>query len=333
MAFVVSAIFAPDPPKAPDYTGAANATAAGNLAASKYATEANRVNTYTPYGSLTYAQDPTNTNKWTSTTTLAPAQQALLDQQNKTSQNLAQMQDSATTRVGGMMGQPMPAAYDPNQATNNAAGLLDARLLPQQQRDMSQLQTQLANQGITQGSEAYNNAMDTIGRQQNDARQQNQLQGINLGMSQQGQQYTQASTNRNVPINELNALRTGAQVTNPTFQNSPQQQTTAGPNLLAATTAQGQFNQGLYNSQVGQFNAQLGAASGLGAAGIQSSDRRLKKNIRKVGTYNGLNVYSYRYKSGGPMQIGVMAQEVMEVNPSAVHIMPDGFMAVNYGAL
>lgn len=46
-----------DPPEAPDYTAAANATAAGNLDAAKYATEANRVNQYTPWGSLEYTQD------------------------------------------------------------------------------------------------------------------------------------------------------------------------------------------------------------------------------------------------------------------------------------
>ena len=327
----------PSAPPAPDYAGAANATAAGNLAATKYATEANRVNTYTPYGSLTYTQDPKNDNKWTSTTTLAPDQQKLLDQQNKTSQNLAAMQDYATQRVGSTMGQAIPGSYDPTQATNNAAALLDARLLPQQQKDTAAMQSQLANQGIVQGSEAYNNEMDRLGRQQNDARQQNQLQGINLGMSQQGQQYNQATANRNVPLNELNALRTGAQVTNPTFQQAPMQQTTAGPDMMGAANAQNQYNMGLYNSQVGTMNGLMGAGAMLGSAALMApvaSDRRLKKNIRKVGQLdNGLNVYSYRYKSGGPMQIGVMAQEVMEVNPSAVHIMPDGFMAVDYGAL
>jgi hypothetical protein len=48
-----------DPPPAPDYTAAANATAAGNLEAARYATEANRINQYTPYGSLEYTRTPT----------------------------------------------------------------------------------------------------------------------------------------------------------------------------------------------------------------------------------------------------------------------------------
>ena len=46
-------------PPAPDYTAAANATAAGNLETAKFTTAANRVNQVTPYGSLTYSMSPT----------------------------------------------------------------------------------------------------------------------------------------------------------------------------------------------------------------------------------------------------------------------------------
>lgn len=47
-------------PKTPDYKSAAEATAQGNLEATRAATQANRINQYTPYGSLTYTQKPTN---------------------------------------------------------------------------------------------------------------------------------------------------------------------------------------------------------------------------------------------------------------------------------
>lgn len=52
---------APSPPPAPDYTAAAKETAAGNLEAARAATQANRINQYTPYGSLTYTQKPVET--------------------------------------------------------------------------------------------------------------------------------------------------------------------------------------------------------------------------------------------------------------------------------
>lgn len=48
-------------PAAPDYAAAAEKTAQGNLEATRAATAANRINQYTPYGSLTYSQKPTKT--------------------------------------------------------------------------------------------------------------------------------------------------------------------------------------------------------------------------------------------------------------------------------
>lgn len=260
----------PTAPPAPDYTGAAQATAAGNLAAAQQATAANRVNTYTPYGNLTYTKDPNDPNQWSSTVSLSPSGQSLLDQQNKTSAGLGNLQDAATARVGATMGSAAPAAYDPTQATNNAADLINARLLPQQKIDSAALDTQLANQGIMPGSEAYINAQAAMGRTQNDAKQQAQLQGITLGQSQQGQQYAQQVANRNMPMNELNAIRTGSQVTNPTFQQAPQQATTSGPDMLGATTQAGNYAQGLYGSKVASANSTTGALAGLGGAAMMA---------------------------------------------------------------
>jgi len=322
-------------PAAPDYTGAAQATAAGNLENSRIATTANRVNTYTPYGSLTYSQDPNNQDKWSSTVNLSPDQQNLLNQQNRVSSNLAGMTDAASQRVGSMMGQQLPGAYDPQQWTNNASDLINARLLPQQQRDQQAMDTKLANQGITQGSEAWKNAQGDLGRTQNDARLQAQVQGINLGQSQQAQQWQQAMANRNIPINELNALRTGSQVTNPTFGNAPQQSQVAGPDLMGAASNN-------YNAQMQAVNAQnansagmFGGLLGLGGlakkAGWIGSDYRLKSNIRYLGEYKGHSWYEY--DKFGQREIGVMAQEVMKTNPGAVGRHPSGYLMVNYSEL
>lgn len=258
-------------PPPPDYAAAAQQTAAGNLANARSTTAANRVNYTTPYGNLTYSQpDPDNPDKWTADVSLAPGQQTLLDQQNKTSAGLANLQDSATQRVGSSLGAPMPSAYDPTKATNNATDLINARLLPQQQRDSAALDTQLANQGLAPGSQAYNTAKTLLGQTQNDARNQAALSGINLGMSQQGQTYQQAFANRNAPINELSAIRSGSQVTNPTFQNAPQQQYTPGPDVLgAANSGYNAAMQGVNsaNAASGQFMSGL---FGLGAAGLMA---------------------------------------------------------------
>jgi hypothetical protein len=49
------------------------------------------------------------------------------------------------------------------------------------------------------------------------------------------------------------------------------------------------------------------------------SDIRAKKNIKELATLsNGLKLYSFTYKSGGPPQIGFMAHEVEKLYPEAV---------------
>lgn len=84
------------------------------------------------------------------------------------------------------------------------------------------------------------------------------------------------------------------------------------------------------------FGSMIGA---LGGAAISKySDRRMKKDIQLVGQLdNGLNIYSFEYHdefkdiAGEGKQIGVMADEVEQLIPHAVTVMPNGYKAVNYG--
>lgn len=81
----------------------------------------------------------------------------------------------------------------------------------------------------------------------------------------------------------------------------------------------------------------LGAwASASGANLAIGSDRRLKTDITPVGRMdNGLTVYRYRYKAGGPSMLGVMADEVAILKPEAYVKggAGSGFDAVDYSKL
>src|SRR5690349_24298470 len=194
-------------PDSPNYGAAAEATAA-----------ANRVNYNTPYGGLNYTQGPNG--QWNANVTLAPEQQNLLNQQNRTSANLAGLQDQATNRVAGTMGQDFDQssiARAPVNAGTTGQEAIMARMEPQFQRDENTLRARLANQGIMPGSEAYNNELDTFNRGRNDARSQASLQGIGLDTQARQQGFQEQSYLRGLPMNELNALRTGSQVTGPQF--------------------------------------------------------------------------------------------------------------------
>lgn len=336
-----------DAPPPPDFAGAASATAAGNLEAAKYATKANRANQYTPYGSLEW-QDLGN-DKWSQSINLTPQGQALLNQDQKTSQNLANLQDTASGRVAAQQqagwgdDKLVKPTFNPGETAQDA---IMRRTQPMLDRSRASAETRLANQGIQQGSEAWRNAQDDIGRQENDAYSQAALQGISTGQQarQQGIQEQQYFNTRD--LNALNALRTGSQVTNPTFGGYAQQATTAGPDMLGAAGAQYSADIAANNANNASSGALMGGLFSLGSAALGAptgsggakligmlSDRRLKVNIKKVGKLdNGLNVYAYEYVWGGPTQIGVMAQEVELINPAAVGEIA-GYKVVNYAAI
>ena len=96
-----------------------------------------------------------------------------------------------------------------------------------------------------------------------------------------------------------------------------------------------------FNGRMQGYNAQMQAVSGLAGAagtfmGLKGSDRRMKTDISVVGKLDsGLTVYRYRYRSGGPFELGVMADEVAVLRPDAYVAggAGNGFDAVDYSKL
>ena len=110
-----------------------------------------------------------------------------------------------------------------------------------------------------------------------------------------------------------------------------------GQNATSMFGAQASYKNGADKAaaDANPFGAILGAGATLGAAAIKS-DRRLKQNIELVGRdeRTGLNLYEFAYKDAPHERWrGVMADEVLQVMPSAVHTNEEGFMSVDYGAL
>ena len=76
------------------------------------------------------------------------------------------------------------------------------------------------------------------------------------------------------------------------------------------------------------------AVSGGSEVLAKPSDIRLKTDIERVGVAaNGLPLYTFRYIGGDAVYRGVMAQDVLNVLPEAVWIMPNGYLAVRYDML
>jgi len=252
---------------------------------------------------------------------------AMMQQGQKTNDLLTQAQLAGQNVQQNMFGQALQGGNFANQA-----------MLGQNQAQLGNVAQ--SNQAIQQN---YQNQL-AANQQNNAALQQmfaNQQAGASLSNQAQQQAYNQALTQYNMPLNTLSALRTGAQVQNPSFVNAPQQATTSGADILGAT-------QMGYNAQMGDFNAQNAAQQnfnsglmGLGGAGIMAfSDIRMKENIKQIHWLpNGLPVYEFEYKpeykdqAGHGKFVGVMAQEVELVQPEAVITNADGYKMVNYGVL
>ena len=89
------------------------------------------------------------------------------------------------------------------------------------------------------------------------------------------------------------------------------------------------------NKSSPSLGSSIGSAlSTAGSLASLFSDSRLKTDIRKVGEEaDGLGVYEYRYIWGGPVQRGVMADEVASLRPWALGPERAGFATVNYEKL
>ena len=324
------------PPPAPDYRGAAQAQGAANLDAARASGKLSNPSFSNPLGSrevtFGYGGDPDRVFVKDS---LTPQGQQRFDQEQRIIGQLGGMAEGGLGRVQEAFAKPFDfsSAADARQQSQDA---LSGRLEPRLQQDREALRTQLINSGFRPGTEGYDRAMQRADQQATDAR----LQVINQAGQEQDRAVQLATMLRNQPLNEINALRTGSQVSLPQFQAYSGQNVAAAP-IFGATQAQGQYDMNAYNQNVAQQNATMGGLFNLGSAGIgaygmmnaapllAASDRRLKSNIVKVGALSsGLNVYEYDI--AGRREIGVMADEVEKVMPEAVFEHPSGYKMVDY---
>jgi hypothetical protein len=207
----------PQAPTPPDPNTTAAAAAAQNQKTAVTQFGLNAVNQNAPQGSLSYKQIGAwedGTPRFEATTGLNPGEQQVYDTDLSNRQKLGTIGNEAITRVGGLLAKPVDLSNPATEA--RTIELARNRLDPIFALRRDQLQNQLVNQGITdRGSEAWKNAMDDYGRQENDAYNQLLLTG-------HGQAVSDILAERNQPINEITALQSGSQVSQPNFTNTPQ---------------------------------------------------------------------------------------------------------------
>ena len=87
-------------------------------------------------------------------------------------------------------------------------------------------------------------------------------------------------------------------------------------------------NSSLYNT-IGQT---IGAAAGAAA---MASDKRLKENLKKLDTVDGVNIYEFNYIGDNARQVGVIAQELQKAYSQCVikNYKNSGYLGVDYSKL
>lgn len=330
-------------PEAPDPVATANAQGAWNTFTAQQQQAMNMVGQNTPWGSLEYNQTGTTTitdpsgkqitvPQFTATQTLSPTQQAIFDQTQQAQGNLAGLASDQSAKLRDLLNTPFE--FNNDDAANWAYDLASQRILPQQADARAALDRQLVNRGIRPGTDAYNREMTRMDQANTD--QLNQL-----ALTGRSQAFQEAAYQRSNPINEISALLSGSQVTQPgqTFTGTPQTQ-------VGGVDYSGLVQQN-YQNELNQYNSQMGGLFGLGgtiggallngigkAGGMAAffSDRRLKSDIKCIGTTaHGLPLYEYTIF--GRRDHGVMADEVERVMPEAVMTHSSGFKMVDYGML
>lgn len=267
---------------------------------------------------------------YTATQTLSPEQQKILDQTQAAQLNLGTLANQQSAKMVDYLNQPVDLSSENIDKYSNTHYLNGFN--NQWDRQQASLDQKLADMGVQLGSEAYSNANRDFTTQKTAAN--DQFLGDMYDRAQQA-----ILTQRNQPINEIGALLSGSQVTQPTY--AGQTSSSAIPTVDYAGLAQQNFaNQSQnYQQQLASQNAAMGGLFGLGSAalggwaktGFAMSDRRLKSNIERVGTLkSGLPVYEFDYVWGGDRQTGVMADEVEAVMPWAVMEGPGQFKMVDY---
>lgn len=257
----------PKAPPPPDPVATAKAQSGMNTDTAISQQLVNMTNQNTPDGGLTYTQDGFNTfvnssgqtvriPKFTATQTLSAQGQKLHDINSEADINLATLSRDQAGKLSGLLDRPV-------EMTNEAAEarLMDLgtkRLNPQFQRDEEALRTRLINSGIRQGSDAWNAEMDDFGQRKNDAMN-------SLALAGRGQAMSEMLTERNQPLNEITALMSGSQVSQPNFVGTPQA-SVAGTDY--AGMVQDNYNNKMQAVQMKNANNQalMGGLFGLAGA-------------------------------------------------------------------
>lgn len=206
---------------------------------------------YSPNGSASYVDSTGKTvsiPQFTQTTTLTPAQQGIFDRTQGAQTNIAGIAEDQSARLGDYLNDPFE--FNNQDAADWSYDLASSRILPQQARNEEALRSRLINAGLRPGTQAWDSEMSRLTMANTD--QMNQL-----ALTGRGQAFGEALASRNQPINEITALLSGSQVSNPATMSGPTPQASVGGVDYSGLVGD------QYRQKLASHNATLGGLFGL----------------------------------------------------------------------
>jgi hypothetical protein len=255
----------PNPPAPPDPAATAAAQTASNVKTATTQQQLNMVDQTNPYGSVAYTQTgkwEDGTPKFAANTTLSPEEMRNQRQQWEFDNLTNDLGINQTKKLTDHLGKPIELGNEATEARLMELGR--KRMDPMFADRRSAMETKLYNQGVMPGTEAYDREMLRLTEGENDAYNSLLLAG-------RGQAVQEGLTARNQPINEITALMSGGQVTQPNFTSTPQ--TNVAGTDIAGLTMDAYKMGPLANWQAQNANRQamMGGIFGLAGTGARAA--------------------------------------------------------------
>jgi hypothetical protein len=249
-------------------------------------TTANRPEQINPYGKTMW--EDLGGNQWRQTTTLNPDAKRALKAREALGAGRTELAGELFDTAAEDLSAPIPwEAMQANEVGTGAEarqsaedaiyGRSTSRLDPAFEQKREQMQTQLWNQGLRPGDEAYDTATGNLDRQETDAYQTAMRESImgggqeasrTFGMDMQRRQQALAEQlkRRGQSLSEVNALQSGTQVAMPEFGGFSLAGRAQGPALTQAAQLGTQNAWDKYSARQGEKEASWQGATDIVAA-------------------------------------------------------------------
>jgi len=259
-----------DPPAPPSVQDTTKQQLDTSKQVADYNASLSRHGQFTPFGASQYVKigkDSNGADQYANVQTLSPQIQALYNQQMGQSRALNQTGLNLLPRINNALMSPLPNFNDAYQQAYKANYDRGAQNLDPQYKNLeSDLNTRLANQGVMEGSQAWNRAHEQFGRERDYAYRQLADSAQANAMETQGKGIQNALTLQNAPLQQLMAIRAGTQPMFPSFSNQFTPPHISEPNTADMTYRNYAAQQDAYNAQTAQNNNMWGGLMQLGAS-------------------------------------------------------------------